>query len=280
MHIPRFFLMPEDVRALPGQPVLNFADKALDLQEGARLDIVNANVANQVRNVLRLRAGDKLLLLNGCHVLYESLLEQVEPRQLRCLVEKRVNLPQDNLQVCVALALLKGERFDWALQKMTELGVAEIVPLITSRSVVKIDTFDAKGTQAKLTRWRAIVREASEQSERTTIPQLVAPQKFEAWIAAISSGGTRDTAFICAERIPGGHLRDILLQSEEAAENVLATTGKTIQLIVGPEGGFTSEEIESARKQGIKPISLGQRILRSETAAIYALSQVIWCLEK
>jgi 16S rRNA (uracil1498-N3)-methyltransferase len=109
---------------------------------------------------------------------------------------------------------------------------------------------------------------------------VVAPADLQTWLQQFDAGGTRDTAFICAERLATGHLKDIFLPVACHQKDRPGTADTTIYLIVGPEGGFTGAEIANAEKRGVKPVSLGRRILRSETAAIYSLAQVIWCLEK
>lgn len=266
--------MPEDVR-----PTRRTANDSLDLQVGEKCEIVNPAVVNQVKNVLRLGDGAKLQLLNGTGKLWKCRLSGAPGKVLSFEVEEKVELPLPPLHATVAMAVLKGERFDWALQKLTELGVSTIVPLLTSRTVVKINPGDAKGTSTKLPRWQAIVREAAEQSERATIPHIVAPRSFDDHMIAITAGGTIDNTFICAERIHSESLKDILSASNCKKTFSSGTADATIELIVGPEGGFTDEEVDLACKQGVKPVSLGSRILRSETAAIYALAQVMLVLE-
>jgi 16S rRNA (uracil1498-N3)-methyltransferase len=271
--------MPEDVRSMPASGPGGTAVDCLDLKIGQDLEITSTAVVNQLKNVLRLRPGDQLQILNGQRLLFDCRVVDLSAKGgARVRVESRHQLPESSVRVSVALAVLKGERFDWALQKLTELGVSEIVPVLTTRSVVKLETGAAKSTAAKVARWKAIVREAAEQSERATIPDVVAPRTFGQWMHDLGHGGAGGIGFICAERISTTLLGDILLGM--VADQTGATTGKTITLFVGPEGGFTPEEIELAQKQGLKPVSLGPRILRSETAAIYALAQVIWCLEK
>ena len=290
MHIPRLFVTPDDLadatpvpagESPPGAGVSAAGGvSSLDFRPGSSVKITNRGVCNQLSNVLRLTPGDKVVLLDGRGSACECAIDSINSRAVECTVLSCQRLPEESVRVSVAVAMLKGDRFDWALQKLTELGVSEIVPLMTMRTVVKLDLGDAKGCERKLSRWQSIVREAAEQSERATIPHVVKPKKLQAWVDEIVHSGARDTAFICAERMPQRHLRDILLPMHEKMQNGEGTAGKTIHLLVGPEGGFADEEIAYAEKQGIKPVSLGQRILRSETAAIYALGQVMWCLEK
>jgi 16S rRNA (uracil1498-N3)-methyltransferase len=280
MHIPRLFFTPDDLTGSSGAATSGPGKRSLDLHPGSKVEIVNPAMRNQLVNVLRLTPGNKVVLLNGTGLAFESVLDAASKKSVRLTIVGCEALPECDLRVTVAVSLLKGDRFDWTLQKLTELGVTEIVPLITARTVVKIDSVDAKGLQQKMTRWQAIVRESAEQCERATIPHLVNPQLFDHWITQIAAGGTCDTAFLCAERIKDAHLKDILPALMSRNENFSGTAGKTIRVIVGPEGGFTEEEIATAAKLGIMPVSLGRRILRSETAAIYALAQVVWCLEK
>lgn len=279
MHIPRFFLTSDDLR-------IDGSDKArpLDLEQGQPFDITSKVVLNQVANVLRMRADDRLVVLDGAGRLYRCHIERIESKAVCCRVDIReVATGDPSVEVTVALALLKGDRFEWCLQKLTELGVKTVVPLVTARTVVKVDTSttgDAKGTNNKVARWQAIMREAAEQSERGMIPHIVAPRKVEDFISSCTGGGKPFTAFICAERLSTTPLRDILLDQTRDPSVNSATTQNPVNLIIGPEGGFTEDEIVLAEKRGIKPVSLGPRILRSETAAIFALAQVILLLEK
>ena len=251
------------------------------MQPGQQVQILNKQLNNQVRNVLRMRQGDRLALLDGSGALFDCIVTKLEGRTFECRVESRQAATGDaQARVSVALPVLKGDRFEWALQKMTELGVWQVVPLITARSVVKVDTaHDAKSAAGKVVRWQAILREAAEQCERATIPHLVAISKFDRFISELDLGGTGDTAYICAERLQTDPLRDIFLPFACQKKKMLGTADKTIHLIIGPEGGFTSEELQLAQNAGVKPVSLGQRILRAETAAVFSLAQVIWCLE-
>jgi 16S rRNA (uracil1498-N3)-methyltransferase len=278
MHIPRFFLTTDELGATGTGP-----QTPLDFVQGQAFDITGKVVANQISNVLRLRAGDRLIVLNGSGRLYRCHIDRMDRRAITCTVDQVEQAGGDApAVVTVALAVIKGDRFEWCLQKLTELGVSSVVPLITARTIVKLDTGttgDAKGNPSKIARWQAILREAAEQCERATIPYLHAPKKLEDFISSCVGGGTSSEAFICAERLSTTPLKDIFL--DHARDNLKrsATADKTINLIIGPEGGFTEEEIQYAEDQGVKPVSLGRRILRSETAAIYALAQVIWCLE-
>jgi 16S rRNA (uracil1498-N3)-methyltransferase len=265
MQIPRFFL----------------TQNALDFESSDIVAIADMAVVNQVRNVLRMQIGDRIVLLDGEGSLYECTITGMPAKAIECRIEQKSQAPgEPPVDVTIGLALIKGERFEWALQKLCEIGVRKIVPLITARTVVKVDTVrDAKGANAKVTRWQAILKEAAEQCERATIPQITIPQKLNEFMDASTRGGTSPSMFICAERLPVASLKDILLDYARGQKDQHATAQGAITLLVGPEGGFTEDEIAFAQKAGAMPVSLGPRILRAETAAIYAVAQVIWCLE-
>lgn len=264
MHIPRFFL----------------TELALDFEPGQIISIDEPGLVNQIRNVLRMDVQASLVVLDGKGQLYNCTIAEIQKRHVTCRIESVEIIATPPIKVQMALSLIKGDRFEWALQKLTELGVHSVVPIITSRTVVKIDQQDAKGTQAKLSRWQAILKEAAEQSERVTIPHLALPRKLNDFINDATAGGTQSQTFICAERLQVASLKDIFLDYTSEKKDLRATKDTTITLIVGPEGGFSTEEMRNAQERGAVPVSLGPRILRAETAAIISLAQVIWCLEK
>jgi len=285
MQIPRFFVSTAQLKVgATSAEARPFGHSSFKVLTDEFVTILEPALINQVKNVLRLRPHDRLVLLDGEGGLVECQLLESGKSELRCqIVGKTWEDLGNEVEVTIGLPLLKGERFDWALQKLTELGVGTIVPLTTARTVVKIDDKDAKGLadlQKKLGRWQAITREAAEQCERVMIPQIVLPMRIEDFLTTFVSGGMEVVAFICAERLPEPSLKDILLDLRKKILVQKGTAGKTISVVVGPEGGLTSDEIRFAQEQGWKPVSLGRRILRSETAAIYAVAQIIWALEK
>ena len=154
------------------------------------------------------------------------------------------------------------------MEKLTELGVAEIVPIILERSVVSYDG-EENLSATKFQRWHSIVREASEQSERALIPNVVSPEKFSAFVKRQELVAM--TKFIGAERAAAQPINDALSSTSGA---------KNICIAIGAEGGFTDEEFALSFTHGFAPISLGKRILRAETAAVYAASVLISRLDK
>jgi 16S rRNA (uracil1498-N3)-methyltransferase len=241
------------------------------------ISIKDANQIRQILTVLRLRVGDGLDLLDGTGMIYPSVISSSTAikgkirsgDQLICKFE----LPsaasgEARIPLIVALPVLRGTRFEWALEKLTELGVAQIIPIIVERSVVAYDS-DQSLSAAKFDRWHSIIREAAEQSERALIPNVVSPEKFTAFVKRPEL--VQAAKFIGAERADAPSIDDALDS---------ALGAKSICIAIGAEGGFTEEEIGLSFTHGFASISLGKRILRAETAAVYAASVVVSRLDK
>ncbi len=213
--------------------------------------------ARQIREVLRLREGEKIGVLDNSGSEYRVELTHVGKDAVRGRVLEKDEVSREpRTQLILYQGLLKADKFEWVLQKCTELGVAEFVPVLTTRAVA-----DAVG-RAKRARWERILTEAAEQSGRGKIPTLHPTASFqEALQDAKSRGGLRLIPWE-QERTTG--LRQALSSS------------RPIQLFVGPEGGFGVEEIASARDYGAVPITLGPRILRAETAGLVAASAILY----
>jgi 16S rRNA (uracil1498-N3)-methyltransferase len=168
-------------------------------------------------------------------------------------------------RITLYLALTQREKFEWMLQKCTEVGAAAFVPVISSRSLVQERGDAAK----KLERWGRIVREAAEQSQRGIVPEVRAPVKFE---AALQDGSSYHLRLIPWE----GEQATGLRQALAGLQNI---SSPTLAVFIGPEGGFSVEEIEAARGAGFQPVTLGRRILRMETAAVVAAALILHELE-
>lgn len=204
--------------------------------------------------VLRLNAGEPLILFNGTGGEYQARITSVSKRTASALIESFSPIDTESpLHLTLAIAIIKPDKMDFALQKAVELGVASIQPLITQRSVIRIgkDKVDKK-TQ----HWEGIVQAACEQSGRTRLPALDTPQTLESWLEQPMEG----TRLILA---PGNYPRINALPAALPAP---------ITLLIGPEGGFTDEEVDMCVKTGVTAASLGPRILRAETASITALA--------
>jgi 16S rRNA (uracil1498-N3)-methyltransferase len=278
MTVPRFFI-----------PV-----KAIDRQN-ERVIHSDGALAKQISKVLRLQPGALVDFLDGTGALYHCRLEGCDKQSVIASIQSTIEPNSDSgLRVNLALPPLKSGRFEWALEKLTELGVVQIIPILVERSVVKPnqhesrlrgekDQFDlslaaekslsAESTSelsGKMTRWQSIVKEAAEQCERTVLPQLVPPLLFADFLRAEQNARPKSVRFICAERSTGHSLAETLCNQLQACSEGI----QDITIAIGAEGGFTEHELTAASAAGFVPVSLGKLILRAETAAIYALAIV------
>lgn len=217
---------------------------------------------HHLTHVMRCKVGDQIEIVND-GLLYLAEVVHFRPLEINVVRKLRENneLP---CKVILIASLIKGEKMDFVLQKATELGVTEIVLMETKRTIVK---FKRDDKNVKLTRFRKILKEAAEQSRRTVIPRLDNVFRFnnlkdvEADVKIIAYEG---------EEGPTNSLNKIV-------DNI--KTGQTIAVLIGPEGGFDEDEVEYAQRLKYKKVSLGRRILRAETASIYALSVIANKLE-
>ncbi|MGC8782042.1 MAG: RsmE family RNA methyltransferase [Anaerolineae bacterium] len=245
--------------------------------------------AHQVRRVLRLRPGDRVVLLDGRGGACEAALIAADEAGARFQVLHRWEAEgEPAIHITLFQAMLKGERFGWALQKGTEIGVSAFVPLICERSVVD----DLSAIEHKRERWQRIIQEAAEQSGRGRLPVLHPAQAFPQALGLHLPSPLRKEAGGKANVSPGlpplperedkAAMRLILWEGEreirlrDALDRCNLAAGAHIQVFVGPEGGFSASEIALARDSGICPVSLGPRILRAETAGIVAAALILY----
>lgn len=214
--------------------------------------------AHYVRSVLRLKQGDAIVLFNGRGGDYQSRFTEVSRKSVRLKIETFIDRDVESpLAVALGMGVSRGDRMDWAVQKATELGVIQLTPLLTERCVTKLND-DKKGQ--RLQHWQHIVQHAAEQSGRTRVPRLDEIAELPDWVS----------------RQQG--LRVFL---DPYATQTLADCrpeNQRITLLSGPEGGFSDQERQLAKAAGFIPVRMGERILRTETAVLSALSavQTLW----
>ena len=238
----RFFVPPEWLRG-----------------DGARLE---GQVAHQINRVLRMSPGDRVVLLDNSGSEYLTELTTFQGNHIEGrIVSRAVALSEPRVQVTLYQSLLKGDKMDLVMQKGTELGAACFVPVVTRRSVSR----PSRGEQ-QLTRWRRIVTEAAEQSGRGLLPQVCSAVGLSEAFRKLPEG----LALMPYEEERGCSMREALQ----------VDTGQTgqVSIFIGPEGGWERDEVASARSHGVLPVSLGQRILRAETAAIAAMTVAMYSL--
>ncbi len=218
--------------------------------------------AHQVCHVLRLKPGDGIVVLDDSGFEYDAVLLTVAGREAACrITEKRPAGGEPKVQITLFQSLLAREKFEWVLQKGTEVGVARFVPVLTQRSIVRGKRIEEK----KFTRWRRILTEAAEQSHRGRVPQLDREIDFAEAAARL---GSFDCSVIAAPSDSGISLKDALGPRVERPSSVA--------LLIGPEGGLTDAEIALACEKGAVKVSLGPRILRTETAAVVASALTLY----
>lgn len=227
--------------------------------------VIRGDDVHHIVKVLRGKPGDELIACDGQgHCVRARIVrldaQEVEAEVVESLVEQR-ELP---IHVSIAQGLPKGDKLEWIIQKGTELGMAALQPFCSERTIVK---WDAKKEAKKLERWQKIAKEAAEQAHRSRVPRIAAPVGFAELLAAAKRHTVCAIAYEQEQTTP---LRTILQRM---------VPGDSLCVLIGPEGGFTAAEVAQAEQAGIVPISLGPRILRTETASQYVLAAVSYHFE-
>lgn len=232
-----------------------------------QLLVCSDDLINQFSKVLRFDVGEKIVVFDGSGYEWEVTLTDLGGKKIiGRVIEKRLCDTELPVRLVIAQAILKNtERFEFVLQKGTELGVSAFVPLITDRTERKV--------LWKTERLQRILKEAAEQSGRGRVPELLSECKFEKFFGGGRGGGVRDDddGRLVIVPHPGVDMKFLDLM------NKYKKLPKEIIVCVGPEGGFTEREIKIAEENGAELVSLGPRILRAETAAIVVAAMVVGC---
>ena len=216
--------------------------------------------AYHVARVLRMREGAPLILFDGIGGEYQAEITRVDGDAVSAkLIHQTPGTAESPLKVTLVQGVSRSERMDWTLQKATELGVTSIAPVLSARSVVRLDEKQAAKKQAH---WHAIVIGACEQCGRTRVPNVATPVPLRNYFTNVKKEG----------------LRLVLSPSAPGSLAGLASLPNKVELLIGPEGGLDDDELNAARAAGFTPVRLGPRVLRTETAAVVALSvlQALW----
>ena len=229
--------------------------------------IIEGQDFNHIKNVLRMREGEEISVGNGeDENEYRCAIERFEDDRVICkllfIKEANVELPS---KVILYQCLPKADKMEMIIQKCVELGVSEIIPVASKRCVVKLDD---KKASSKISRWQAIAEAAGKQSKRAYVPLIGQVTSFK---EALKDAERADIKIIPYE----------LAEGMEDTKKVFKSIkpGTTVAIFIGPEGGFDETEIDEAIKAGIAPISLGKRILRTETAGMAVLAWIGYVLE-
>lgn len=222
--------------------------------EGKKV-LITGPLVRHLKGSLRMRIGEKIRLVDEKMRGYYVVLKEFGRKEITGEVIEMDEGKPDGLAVTLAQGIIKRKKMDLVIQKATELGVKEIIPIISERCAVKPALTD---DSHNLIRWQTIAVEASQQSNRWDIPSILPPTSLSDYLESISQF---DLAIILWEK-----------EERRSIKEILKKGGRKIVLLIGPEGGFTSDEIRKAEERGFIPVSLGQGTLRSETAAIAAIS--------
>ena len=241
MSIPRFYCSP---------PI--YASNVLELPPAA---------AHHASRVLRLRVNDTVQVFDGTGIELTGSIREISSKRV---VLEKLQASSTNrespLHIVLAQALCSSEKMDWVVQKATELGVAEIQPIQTQRSVAKLA---GERVEKRVEHWRSVIIAACEQCGRNILPVIHRPQQLTDWYGTVRS--QMEPKFI-------------LLPLASTTLSHHASPKATITLLIGPEGGFTAEEEDLGRQAGFVAIRLGGRVLRTETAALAGIAalQTLW----
>jgi 16S rRNA (uracil1498-N3)-methyltransferase len=235
--------------------------------------VLDSEKAHYLSTVLRCKEGDELTIFDGKGNCFRTVIEKADKREIIAKVIRHFPCDSESpLHITLVQGLLKGEKMDWIIQKTTELGVREIIPVITERSQVR--------ETRKTARWRKIAEEASRQSGRSVVPEVHEPLELKEFLRKSELARHGD-----AETRGHGEIKGFIFWEEggvsftEAVKKISVSPGppftvSPIHLFIGPEGGFTHDEVALAEEKGLQAVSLGKRILRAETAALSAVTLV------
>jgi 16S rRNA (uracil1498-N3)-methyltransferase len=221
--------------------------------QGREAVIEDRGEIRHMSKVLRLGVGDRVTLFDGEGREYQAFISSLSPQRVFFTLsgEPILNPRESSVRIALGAAVLKASRFDWLLQKTTELGVSEILPFYSRHVIIRREE-DQEGIRQA--RWQKIVSEAAKQCGRSRIPQIRIPRSFAETLAVRIEGAAK-----------------IFLQEREKTRGLKHAMDKSsgaIFVLVGPEGGFSEDEVMQAREAGFCPVGLGPRILRAETAGI------------
>ena len=233
--------------------------------KGEHIYIEGSDV-NHIKNVLRMKVGQELEISDGDNKKYLCEIASITSEEVCVMIQEERSVDTELLsKIYLFQGLPKSDKMELIVQKAVELGAYEIIPVATKRAVVKLDE---KKASKKVERWNSIAESGAKQSGRNLIPKVT---DVMSWKEAMEYAKALDIVLIPYELAEGmQETRDIIAQIQP---------GQSIGIFIGPEGGFETEEVESAMEYGAKPITLGKRILRTETAGLTTLSILMYHLE-
>ncbi|OGI10589.1 MAG: hypothetical protein A3I68_06780 [Candidatus Melainabacteria bacterium RIFCSPLOWO2_02_FULL_35_15] len=238
----RFFVNPHQV---------NWQEK--------KASVSDQEQAHKISRVLRLRENDQIVLLDGTGLIYNAQIISFFSKAVQCrLLSRRSTNTDPELKITIAQSVLKGPKFDYVLQKCTEIGISEFIPVTTERTVIRIEGEMSRDLDRKINRYEKIVQDAAEQSERGFVPVVKNLMTVDELCKVNLTA--YDLKLVCTERSQTNGIKEVLNSIQSKVQKIL--------LLIGPEGGFTEDEIKQVLPGGFTPVSLGKRIYRSETVGM------------
>lgn len=229
--------------------------------------VITGPDVKHISRVLRLPAGEVIGLSTGNGREFAARITEITNNEVICeiIAEKKVS-PEPPVRVTLYQGIPKGEKMELVIQKNTELGVSRIIPVICERTVVRLD---AEKAGHRRLRWQRVAEEAAKQSGRTIIPEVSAPVN---WEEALEQVSPEVLALMPWEEELTDGIRQVLHTKAKTAKGIK----KEVAVFIGPEGGFSQREAKLARSRGVFPVSLGPRIMRTETAGIVAVAIILY----
>lgn len=227
--------------------------------------VLNDENIHHIVRVMRARTGEKIICSDGCGHDYVVQIIQLDHTCVKGRIVERITSNELPVRISIAQAIPKGDKMDWIVQKCTELGAYDLFPFHSAHTIVQLD---AKKTAKRLERWQKIAKEAAEQSQRSIIPVVHPPLQ---WPFLMQMVQQYDYALLAYEQ-ERNHSLYQFLHAHPSWQSLL--------VVIGPEGGFSQKEVEEATHSGLYAVTLGKRILRTETASLFALSSIAYHMEQ
>ena len=219
---------------------------------------ITGEEAGHISRVLRMRAGDELTLCDGEGMFYDAAITEIQGGEVTAEISRQYSAPTEpKVKITLFQGIPKNPKLEFIVQKVTEIGVVRVVPMNTTRIVAKLEK------ENKVQRLQKIAAEAAKQSHRGIVPVVSAPVPFE---KAVEMATEADIAIIPYEEENRQSLRDFLRGKE----------AESLAILIGPEGGFEESEVVLAKEKGIVPVTLGPRILRTETAGLVTAALTLY----
>jgi len=227
--------------------------QASPLESRATLRL-NEKASHHLANVLRAKVGDTLTVFNGQGCEHHAVIQQINKKSVEVeLLDLLPNKSESPIRICLAQGIARGEKMDYIVQKAVELGVHTVMPLVTERCNVRLQ---GDREEKRIQHWQAVVVSACEQSGRSVLPEVMSPMTLAEWLPTVSA----DKRFVLSPHV-----------SEKMPTDDLPANA-SIVLLIGPEGGLSDQEVALAQQYGFLPLNLGPRVLRTETAALAAVT--------